>query len=58
MILVDTGAELSVAPRSFADFIQLSPLEDDLELRTADGRAIETFGTRTVQLLSQGFRSQ
>ena len=40
MILVDTGAELSVAPRSFADFIQLSPLEDDLELRTADGRAI------------------
>ena len=56
MILVDTGAELSVAPRSFADFIQLSPLEDDLELRTADGRAIETFGTRTVQLLSQGFK--
>ena len=56
MILVDTGAELSVAPRRFADFIQLSPLEDDLELRTADGRAIETYGIRTVQLLSQGFK--
>ena len=42
--------------RSFADFIQLSPIEDDLELRTADGRAIETYGIRTVQLLSQGFK--
>ena len=56
MILVDTGAAISVAPRDFADFIQLSPLEDDLELRTADGRAIETYGIRTVQLLSQGFK--
>ena len=28
-ILVDTGAELSVAPRSFASHIQLSPLEED-----------------------------
>ena len=54
-ILVDTGAELSVAPRSFASHIQLSPLEEDLELRTASGIAIQTFGTRTVQLLSQGF---
>ena len=56
MILVNTGAEISVAPRDFADFIQLSPLEDDLELRTADGRAIETYGIRTVQFLSQGFK--
>ena len=54
-ILVDTGAELSVAPRSFAAEIQLSPLENDLQLRTATGMAIETFGTRTVQLLCQGF---
>ena len=55
-ILVDTGAELSVAPRSFAEHIQLSPLEqDDLQLRTATGMAIETFGIRTVQLLCQGF---
>ena len=55
-ILVDTGAELSVAPRSFAAEIQLSPLEQgDLQLRTATGKAIETFGTRTVQLLCQGF---
>ena len=44
------------APRSFAAEIQLSPFEqDDLQLRTATGKAIETFGTRTVQLLSQGF---
>ena len=55
-ILVDTGAKLSVAPRSFAAEIQLSPLEqDDLQLRTATGKAIETFGTRTMQLLCQGF---
>ena len=53
--MVDTGAELSVAPRSFAADIQLSPLEEDLELRTANGIAIQTFGIRTVQLLSQGF---
>ena len=52
--MVDTGAELSVAPRSFAAEIQLSPLEEDLELRTANGIAIQTFGIRTVQLLSQG----
>ena len=34
-ILVDTGAELSVAPRSFAETTQLSPCEKDLQLRTA-----------------------
>ena len=54
-ILIDTGAELSVAPRDFAAEIQLSPLHQDLELRTANGEAIEIFGLRTVQLLSQGF---
>ena len=54
-ILADTGAELSVAPRSFAADTQLSPLEEDLQLRTANGRAIQTFGRRTVQLLCQGF---
>ena len=54
-ILIDTGAELSVAPRDFAAEIQLSPLHQDLELRTANGEAIETFGLRTVLLLSQGF---
>ena len=53
-ILVDTGAELSVAPRSFAPEAVLSPQRKDLQLRTADGRAIQTFGLRTVQLLSQG----
>ena len=53
-ILIDTGAELSVAPRSFADHIQLSSSEEAPELRTATGKAITTFGIRTVQLLSQG----
>ena len=41
-ILVDTGAELSVAPRSFAPEMVLSPHKNDLQLRTADGRAIQT----------------
>ena len=54
-ILVDTGAELSVAPRSFAENTQLSPCEKDPQLRTANGIAIQTFGMRTVQLLCQGF---
>ena len=54
-ILIDTGAELSVAPMDFAAEIQLSPLHQDLQLRTANGRAMKIFGLRTVQLLSQGF---
>ena len=53
--MIDTGAELSVAPRDFAAEIQLSPLNQDLQLRAADGRAIDIFGLRTVQLLTQGF---
>ena len=54
-ILIDTGAELSVAPWDFAAEIQLSPLNQDLQLRAADGREIDIFGLRTVQLLTQGF---
>ena len=54
-ILIDTGAEISVAPRSFAEDVQLSPLTHNLELRNADGRAIRIFGVRTVQLLTPGF---
>ena len=50
-ILVDAGAELTVAPRSFAADIQLSPLEEDLQLRTANGIAIQTFGKRTAASL-------
>ena len=54
-ILIDTGAELSVAPWDFAAELQLSPLTQDLQLRAADGRAIHIFGLRTVRLLTQGF---
>ena len=54
-ILIDTGAELSVAPWDFAAEIQLCPSNQDLQLRAADGRAIDIFGLRTVQLLTQGF---
>ena len=54
-ILIDTGAELSVAPWDFAAEVQPSPLNQDLQLRAANGRAIDIFGLRTVQLLSQGF---
>ena len=54
-ILIDTGAELSVAPWDFAAEIQLRPLNQDLQVRAANGRAIDIFGLRTVQLLSQGF---
>ena len=54
-ILLDTGAELSVAPWDFAAEIQLSPCNQDIQLRAADGRAIAIFGVRTVQLLTSGF---
>ena len=54
-ILVDTGSELSVAPWSFAEDTLLSPLEEAIELRTATGEAIKTFGMRTVKLDCRGF---
>ena len=55
-ILIDTGAEISVAPRSFAAEMQLSTLGNtDLQLRSAEGKAINIFGWRTVQLLTQSF---
>ena len=55
-ILIDTGAEISVAPRSFAAEVQLSNLGNtDLQLRSAEGKAINIFGWRTVQLLTQSF---
>ena len=54
-IMVDTGAQLSVAPRSFADHIPLSFSQDDLQLRGADGRSIHILGTREVELVTTGF---
>ena len=57
-IMVDTGAETSVAPRSFADHVQLSFPPTDLELRGADGKSISIFGTREVELVTMGFSFQ
>ena len=55
-ILVDTGAELSVAPRSFAAEIPLSSLQpSDLKLHTASGKDIEIFGMKSLQLVCHGF---
>ena len=55
-ILIDTGAEVSVAPRSFAAEVQLSNLgRTNLQLRSAEGKAINILGWRTVQLLTHGF---
>ena len=51
-ILVDTGAAISVAPRSFAPEIPLRVLERPVELRTAIGNRITTFGKKTMQLLT------
>ena len=54
--MIDTGAEISVAPRSFAAEVQLSNLgRTDLQLRSAEGKAINIFGWITVQLLTQSF---
>ena len=53
-ILVDTGAATSVAPQSFASDIELSPAPSTLQLTTATGKAVETYGLRKVHLQSQG----
>ena len=54
-IMIDTGAELSVAPKSFADHIQLSSEKLDIELRGANGNQISIYGTRRVELVTIGF---
>ena len=51
-ILVDTGAGISVAPRSFAPEIPLRALERPMELRTATGDMIPIFGKKTMHLLT------
>ena len=53
-ILVDTGAATSVAPKSFASDIELSPVPSTLHLTTASGEAIMTYGLRRVHLQCQG----
>ena len=55
-ILIDTGAEISVAPRSFAAEVQLSTLgRPNLQLRNAEGKAFDIFGWKTVRLITQSF---
>ena len=53
-ILVDTGAATSVAPKSFASDIELSPVPSTLQLTTASGEAITTYGLRRVHLQCRG----
>ena len=50
-ILVDTGAAISLAPWDFAQDVELSPFESTLQLRSANGSLIETYGRRSVQLV-------
>ena len=50
-ILIDTGAAISLAPMSFAQNTELSPIEGTLQLRSVTGNLIQTFGRRTVQLV-------
>ena len=57
-ILIDTGAAISLAPRSFAQDVELSPIESTLQLRTVTGQAIEAFGRRTVQLVGPNLSFQ
>ena len=53
-ILVDTGAATSVAPKSFASDIELSSAPSTLQLTTATGKAVKTYGLKQVHLQSQG----
>ena len=49
-ILVDTGAAISLAPLAFAPESELRPVESTLQLRSANGSLIQTYGRRSVQL--------
>ena len=49
-LLVDTGAATSVAPKSFAPHLELSPAPSTFQLATATGEAIKIFGLRHVHL--------
>ena len=53
-MLVDTGAAASVAPKSFASRIELSSASSTLQLTTATGKAVRTYGLKRVDLQSQG----
>ena len=53
-ILVDTGAATSVAPKSFASHIELSPVPPTLQFTTATGKAVQIFGVRRVHLHTEG----
>ena len=53
-IIVDTGAATSVAPQSFASDIEPSPAPSTLQLTTATGQDIKTYGLRKVHLQSRG----
>ena len=57
-ILIDTGAAISLAPMSFAQGVELSPVESTLQLRTVTGEAIQAFGRRTVQLVGSNLSFQ
>ena len=50
---VDTGAATSVAPKSFAPHLELSPAPSTFQLATATGEAIKIFGLRHVHLQCQ-----
>ena len=52
-LLVDTGAATSVAPKSFAPHLELSPAPSTFQLATATGEAIKIFGLRHVHLQCQ-----
>ena len=53
-ILVDTGAATSVAPKSFASDVELSPAPSTLQLTTATGMTVRTYGLKKVHLQSRG----
>ena len=55
-ILVDTGAATSVAPKSFASDIPLSSAPSTLQLTTATGKEVKTYGMKKVHLQSRGLR--
>ena len=53
MFLIDTGADVSVIPKSFVKFFKLNK---DFQLTAANGSIIDTYGTKVVEV-DLGLRS-
>ena len=49
MVMLDTGAGVSVCPKNCFEFCPITPMDEDHTLKTASGSSIKSFGQRNVK---------